>query len=181
MQEDRKITTAYAHALLEMAKESGSLQQVIDALQSLLTTPLLVSNAQHFYHPGYPAKTQKLLWELLLKKVTLPKILQNFLGVLLANHRIYMLPVIAKNFAEAALLAQGVHSGIVETAILLTDAELERLRLEISELLKLNVRLTQHVNHDLLAGFIVDVGDKRLDASLANKLNKLKYQMKNSQ
>jgi F-type H+-transporting ATPase subunit delta len=67
----------------------------------------------------------------------------------------------------------------VRTAVPLSDELRETIRKFLGEQLRREVILIHHVDAAVLGGLVVQVGDRRLDASLAQRLQKLHGQLLN--
>ncbi|MEI7653090.1 MAG: F0F1 ATP synthase subunit delta [bacterium] len=73
-----------------------------------------------------------------------------------------------KNFLKARLVDQSVMAQVYAPYMLSTD-EVKQIQSKY-EILK-GAQVTAHVDPTLLAGFVVEVGSKRIDCSLKSRLN----------
>jgi F-type H+-transporting ATPase subunit delta len=65
-----------------------------------------------------------------------------------------------------------VHAEVI-SATALSQANLDALKANIAAQINADVILTNKVDETLIGGFVVTVGDKQVDTSIAGKLNKL--------
>jgi F-type H+-transporting ATPase subunit delta len=103
------------------------------------------------------------------------QITQSFLKLVVNKGRAGILYDTAKQFIEQYNHIKGIVTAEVTSAIALTDAaKTEIVSLVKKELGAKEVIVKEKVNENLIGGFILKVGDKQFDASIANGLNKLK-------
>ena len=116
-----------------------------------------------------------------VKKETLIKIFSKVDGItkslfeiLISNKRIDILNHVALKYLALYDELKGKEIATVTTAIPLT-AELEKKILaKVKTLTSKKVELKNIVDESILGGFILRVGDKQYNASIANKLNTLR-------
>ena len=70
-------------------------------------------------------------------------------------------------------MLKGIVKAEVISAQPLSAANVQSLGNTIAQQINANVILTNKVDTSLIGGFIIKVGDKQLDESIAGKLNKL--------
>ena len=98
----------------------------------------------------------------------------GLLDVLQSNKRLNILNDIALKYSVLFDQQNGKEVAQVTTAFPLTgDLEIKVLA-KIKELTNKAVELENIVDENILGGFILRIGDKQYDASVSNKLNKLK-------
>jgi F-type H+-transporting ATPase subunit delta len=97
--------------------------------------------------------------------------------ILTRKNREPILPAIAREFHNAYNEYKGIGKAVVITAVPL-DA---KLRSEFEELVKKysdrkQVELIEKVDTAMIGGFILNVGDRQVDASINNKIKALKLE-----
>lgn len=97
------------------------------------------------------------------------------IDILTKKNREPLLPAIAAEFENAYNEYKGIEKATVTTTIAID----EKLKKEIEAMVKKlsnkkEVALTTKVDKDLIGGFILNVGDRQIDASVKNKLKALK-------
>lgn len=104
----------------------------------------------------------------------LPATAIAFIGLLFENNRLAILPQIAKQFAALKHDADGVAIAQITSAFELTEPQLHELIsvLELKFDLQLKPRLT--IDHSLIGGVRVAVGDQVLDMSVQAKLTHMR-------
>jgi F-type H+-transporting ATPase subunit delta len=104
----------------------------------------------------------------------LNEISTNLFDVLISNKRVNILNDIAIQYSILFDTFNGKQVAKVTTAIPMTK-ELEiKVLAKVKELTNKEVALENIVDETILGGFILRVGDKQYNASISNKLNKLK-------
>ena len=102
--------------------------------------------------------------------------LQRFLALVIRNKRVEYLPAILHNYRVLYRKEKGI-----TRAWLTTATENPELADKLAELMKLQgltqVDFKTEVNPDLIGGFIVQVDDKRLDASTASQLKTVRKEL----
>merc|ERR1711977_524025 len=100
---------------------------------------------------------------------------KNLIHLLVANQRLALLGDVAESYISLYNNAQGVKIAEVTTAVPLTS-ELENTVLaKVKELTgSTSVTIKNIVDTAIIGGFILRVGDLQYNASIANKLNRIK-------
>ena len=101
-------------------------------------------------------------------------ITKGLFDVLLTNKRIDILENIAVKYSELYDKLAGKEKATVITAVPMTHDMEIKVMAKVKELTSKAVDLKNIVDEDILGGFILRVGDKQYNASIANQLNKLK-------
>ena len=116
-----------------------------------------------------------------LKKETLNKIFpklntisSNLFNILVSNKRIYILGDITTKYSILFDELKGKEKAIVITAIPMTNTLEAKVLSKVKELTNKSVELENIVDETIIGGFILRIGDKQYNASVADKLNKLK-------
>ena len=170
----RYATALYGHAEDEHALDATidqmeGLGRLIDdsaELRSLLNSPLVDVNT-----------AARALREVLAGQ-GFGQIVQNFVGVVVANRRMRALRGIVGAFAALVAEKRGVVVAHVESAHPLSDVQVQQLRARLIEAGYGNVEIVRRVDASLLGGLIVRIGARLYDSSLKSRLQRLQYAMK---
>jgi len=176
-----KAAGRYAKSLIDLATENQALEaikddmfrfeQVVDdhsQLEAILKNPIVPLD-----------KKQGILNGLFGGKVN--AITESFFKLMVNKGRSGILFETAKQFMAQYQALKGIVNAEVTSAIALTDDN----RKAISELVKQSlganeVLIKEKVDEKLIGGFILKVGDKQFNASIANGLDKLKKEFAQS-
>ena len=104
----------------------------------------------------------------------LNSISSGLFNVLIANKRIDILGDVAAKYTVLFDELSGKEIAQVTTAIPMTEDLEIKVLAKIKELTNKAVELENIVDESILGGFILRIGDKQYNASVANKLNKLR-------
>lgn len=104
----------------------------------------------------------------------LNKISADLINLLITNKRIDILGAVATKYTELFDDLSGKEIAQVTTAFPMTDDLEIKVLAKVKELTSKAVTLENIVDESILGGFILRIGDKQYNASVANKLNKLK-------
>ncbi|RQO72229.1 ATP synthase F1 subunit delta [Pedobacter sp. KBW06] len=172
---ENKAASRYAKSLIDLSTEQNALEeikndmvlldQVIDQnpeLEAILKNPIVPLD-----------KKAGILDNVFGTKVN--AVTKAFLKLVVNKGRSEILFGTAKAFIQQYNAIKGIVTAEVTSATELTDAN----RAEIIAIVKKEVGanevvIKEKVNDKLIGGFILKVGDKQFDASIANGLNKLK-------
>lgn len=94
--------------------------------------------------------------------------------LLKANKRFAILEAIASQYSVLFDQLMGVEKAIVTTAFPITSELETQVLNKVKEFSKNKITLTNIVDESIIGGFILRVGDKQFNASVASKLQQLK-------
>jgi F-type H+-transporting ATPase subunit delta len=167
------VDRVYARALFEAAQEKGRLEPVRDQLEQVVTAAAEVPELRELLrNPQLDPRARAAALEDVLAGGD--ELLRNFLLVLVDKGRIGALELIAQEFERLVAEAEGVLSAELTTAIELTDDDERRLLKQIEDASGRKVEATRHVDPELIGGIVLQVGSRRLDASVLGRLDRLR-------
>jgi F-type H+-transporting ATPase subunit delta len=168
-----ELAQVYARSLFEVALEQGKLDVLREQLAQFADA--LDTNRQlavFFFSPYFSSEEKQQALQRAVEGAD-PTLL-NFLKVLIENHR---MPVIFRIRQEYQRLWDEENRTLpveVTSAIALDQATTESLARTIGERAKRKVTLQARVDPDILGGIVVRVGNSILDASIRNRLERLR-------
>ena len=169
----------YASALFDLASEQGvvtavegDLIKLGEALRGSTDLSDLIRNPQ----VGRDAAARAM--DGVAGVLALSPLTRNFLGVLAANRRLFALPDVIRAFSTIAAAQRGEVTAEVTTAHPLTDDQLAHLSQKLKAREGKEVKITTHVDPDVLGGLVVRIGSKQIDSSIRTRLNSLAQAMK---
>ena len=104
----------------------------------------------------------------------------SFLMLLITNKREAYLKDITRNFLESYRKGAGFKAARLTSAIELDPATIEQFKTLIRKHFNTEVDLTCTTDSKLIGGFVLQVEDQQIDASVAVKLKKLKRELLSS-
>jgi len=163
----------YAKAVLSIAIDQNTadavntdMKQMVNTfaeskdLNSMLQSPVIKSSAK-----------KQVLLEVFKNSNS---ITSNLIDTLITNRRLALLADVASSYNRLFDEYKGTQVAQVTTAVPLTDDLKVKVLAKVKELTGKDVEVESIIDESILGGFILRVGDKQYNASIANKLNKLK-------
>lgn len=168
-----EIARVYAEALFDSAKAAGKLDVIKEQLDQFADAVNENRELQLFLFSPYFSSAEK--QEGLAKAIdgAEPELV-NFLGVLAEKHRLPVIFRIRDRF-DSLWDEENKRLEVTVTSAVELDPELvERIGKEIEKQTGQTVELRSVVDGDVLGGLVLRVGNKVLDASIRNRLEKLR-------
>jgi F-type H+-transporting ATPase subunit delta len=174
---DSRAASRYVKSLLGLAVEKNALEAVHSDM--LLFSKVLDENRAFelvLRNPIIKHDKKRDILERIFEGKVHPLSMAIF-DILTRKNREALLPTIAREFHAAYNVYKGIGRAYITTAVPL-DAQLradfESIVKKISE--KDKVELTEKIDKEMIGGFILNVADRQIDASMKNKLKALKVQ-----
>lgn len=174
---ENKAGSRYAKSLIDLSTEQNLLEeikndmvlieQVIDQnseLEAILQNPVISLD-----------KKASILEEVFGKSVN--AITRSYLKLVVQKGRAGILYDTTKAFIRQYNEIKGIITAEVTSAIALTDANKADIIAVVKKDGAKEVLLKEKINEKLIGGFILKVGDRQFDASIAGSLNKLKKEL----
>lgn len=171
-----KSAIRYAKALIEMAIEQNALDNVLSDMKKIIALSEGSREFNSFLNSPI-IKTDKKI-EIIEKLVndahTLSK---GFIALIVKNGRSAMLPYIASGYCKLLEDHRGIVSGTITSAVALDADSRLKIHGKLSQIFKGDLQLKEQINPDLLGGFVISIGDKQIDASIARKIKNLRQEL----
>ena len=169
-----KVASRYAKSLIDLALEQNVLEEIkndalffVDTLRANSTLQAVLKN------PIIPlGKKNAIINEIFVSKVN--KTTAAFLKIVIDKGRSGILYSIAKEFLNQYNGFKKIFKAQVISATPLTQDNINKITAVVEDAVKGDVILTTLVDANLIGGFILTVGDKQFDTSIATSLAKLK-------
>lgn len=173
---DSKISVRYSKALFQLALEKKILEKVNQDMIFISEICKFPETKEFLHSPIIPpSKKSSILHKMFdgnVEKITL-----SLIDLVVKNGRESYLPAIARVFNSETMKYNGITESVLTTAVK-TDV---RVRKQISDLISkafsTKVELEEVVNPEIIGGFILRIDDKYIDASIRNKLRKIKKEL----
>jgi|SRR5690606_17632769 len=174
-----KVASRYAKSVIDLAREKNALEavhsdmlQIIDVLrqnsqlQAVLKNPIIKLD-----------KKENILRDIFGKTVN--PLLASFFTMLVKKGRGGVLYPTAKEFISQYNIEKGIIEASVTSASELSKEHFDQIANLIKQEYGKEVILTNKVDPSLIGGFVLTIGDRQIDTSIAGKLNKLEQHLKN--
>ena len=173
------LAVRYASALFDLATERKKLDQTASDLTRLKEVLAQSPDLRRFLRsPVLTREQQGQALNVLLGKVGVSDLTQNFVGLLAKNRRLFALGEVVETFLADLARRRGEISAEVTVAQSLSDSQTEAMNAAVKGALGDKVAITVTVDPSLLGGMVVKVGSRMIDNSLRTKIDKLQLAMK---
>ena len=169
----------YAAALLDLADEQKSLDQVSGDLQSLRSMIAESEDLRRLLNsPVISREAQRRAMSGVMEKAGIGQLTQRFVLVVARNHRLFALPAMIEGYLAELARRRGEITAKVTSARSLSDAQQAALLETLRGSVGTKVQLDLTVDPALIGGLVVKVGSRMIDSSLRSKLQRLQLAMK---
>lgn len=169
MAENVTIARPYAEAAFQLAKEANALgawSQALDRMAAVVNDPQMLECI------GNPGISSGVLKQLFLDVVggNLTVDQQNFVGVLVENERLGVMPEIRDLFTQLKNKAEAAQDATIQSAFAIDNVALAQLVSDLEGKFQCKIRATVTIDPELIGGVRIAVGDQVIDASVRGKL-----------
>lgn len=174
-----RAANRYAKALLDLALEKKQEELIYKDMQFIAETIAENSELEMLLSsPIYKiANQKKALTAVFDKKIS--ALSNNLIDLLATNKRMPLFQTIANQYSILYHKVKNVVEANVTTAIPLDDEMRRQILTKAKKLAKnKEINLKSTIDESIIGGFILRVGDVQIDASVLNKLGKLKRELK---
>lgn len=167
------VASRYAKSLFGLSQEQGNVDAVKADIEQIIAVIQANSQLQTVLkNPIISADKKYAILTALFEGKVNPLIL-SFFSILVKKGRGDLLLDIAQEFIREYNEVKGIVKATVISATALSENNLNNLASKIANEINAQVVLTNTVDPSLIGGFVVRIGDRQVDASIAGKLNKL--------
>ena len=172
-----QLARKYSRAIFEIAQEEDKLVEYGRELAGVQADIGSVPAAMSFLtNPQVETKAKK---ELLAKLFAdeLSKNAYSFLMLLVDKRRFALLEAITEDYQMLSNQARGILIADVTTAEPASAEQQDKIREKLAQVTGKKVELRLHENKGLIGGVVVKIGDRRIDGSVAGRLETLKKEL----
>ncbi|RED46416.1 ATP synthase F1 subcomplex delta subunit [Winogradskyella eximia] len=163
----------YAKAVLSLATDQKSAEAVNSDMKSIANAIAESEDLnQMLQSPVVRSSDKKAVLLAIFKNSNITT--NNLLDTLIANKRVPLLNEVALSYIHLYDELRGSQVASVTTAIPLTEDLKTKVLAKVKELTGKDAEVENIIDESILGGFILRVGDIQYNASIANKLDKLK-------
>jgi ATP synthase F1 delta subunit len=170
------IARVYADALFGVAKDRGKLDAIREQLGQVADAIAGNHDLQVFFFSPYFSSAEKRDGIARAVSGAEPELI-NFLELLAEKHRMPAIFRIRRRFDELWAVENKRLEVRLTSAVELDPAIVERVGAEIERQTGHRIDLESNVDEDILGGLVLRVGNMVLDASVRNKLERLRRQV----
>ena len=173
------VSGRYATALFELARDEESIDAVradLDQFNAMLAESDDLNRLVR--SPVFGADLQLKALGAVLDKAGISGVAANFLKVLTANRRLFLVADAIRAFKALVAKYKGEASADITVAEALSDKNLDALKTALKAVTGKDVSLNVKVDPAIIGGLVVKLGSRMIDSSLRTKLNSIKHAMK---
>lgn len=171
-----KVAGRYAQSLLELAEERNSTDAVMKDMEYLITATNESRDFHVFLNSPIINSTKK---NSILDKVfaDFQELSMSFVHLITKNRREMLLPLIAEEYLLKVKAMRGIVPVSITSAVALDAKVKEDILAKLNKGIEGEIELNEKIDADLIGGFVVRMGDTRIDASVSNQLKELKQRL----
>jgi F-type H+-transporting ATPase subunit delta len=172
-----KIRVRYAKALISNAEEQGVLDEVRNDMENILRILKSVPDLLQLLESPIinSAKKLEILYAIFAEKVQ--PLTLSFFRLTIENNREEHLPGMARIYIDFYKRARGIKIATLKTTTPIDKETRDSLINMIRKVFNAEIELHEETNKELIGGFILQVEDQQLDASVAGQLRKIKRKL----
>ena len=171
-----KIAGRYATALLELSIEQNKVDQVLSDMKYLLEVNNETRDFQLLLDSPIVKGDKKIaIFEELFGQFE--EVSTSFVKLITNNGRESYLPTIAEAFDAQVKEHRGIVPITIISAVPLANSTKEIILEKVEKGVNGKLEVTELIDSSLIGGFIVRMGDKQIDASVASQFNDLKQRL----
>lgn len=174
-----KVATRYARSLLQVTEAQKVTENVLGELTFFVENIRSHDDLVRVMHCPVVSSQEKVsIFTALGEKVKLSPLSINFIKTLCAHGRLAMMADVVSVFSRLFDRVRGVCHVRVVSAVDLSDKRKKEMEALLATKAKGELKLSYHIDEDVIGGFVIDVDGVIYDASLKTELMKLKQTMK---
>ena len=173
---DSKIPVRYARALFRSALEKNITDKVNSDLAFVSDVCILPEFKEILENPVIKASDKKRVFAKLFEG-RVEKITMSLIDLVINNGRESYLPAIARVFRSETMSHSGITECLLTTAVQVDEIIKKQIKDLISSVFNTTVSLTENIDEEIIGGFILRIDDNYIDASVRNKLRKIKREL----
>ena len=174
-----KISVRYARALLQTAQEQGCEDAVYEGLARFAHNySLAIAQFNEVLADPIVAPEEKVKLIEMAVGEPMHGTLKQFIAFVAEQKREDKIFLIALKYMEMYRTKHGILNTRVTTATELTEASYDKIKAFIKQTFDAEARIDAKIDPSLIGGFILDIENTRMDASVAGQLNALKNRLK---
>ena len=163
----------YAKAVLSIATDQKSTEVVNNDMKLITSTIGKSEDLNHMLQsPVVRSSDKKAVLTSVFKNANV--VTTNLIDTLISNKRLTILNDVASSYIQLYDQMRGTQVATVTTAVPLTADLKSKVLVKVKELTGKEAEVENIIDESILGGFILRVGDIQYNASISNKLDKLK-------
>ncbi len=176
---DSKISVRYSRALFQSALEKKILDKVNQDMIFISEVCKIPETKDFLHNPVIPPSKKTSIFHNVLGN-NVEKITLSLIDLVVKNGRESHIPAIARVFIHETLKYKGITESVLTTAVKVDPRIKKQIEDLISQVFKTKVEIEEKIDKEIIGGFILRIDDNFIDASIKNKLRKIRKELKGS-
>lgn len=173
---DSKISVRYSRAIFQSALEQNNLDKVNQDMIFISEICKIAETKEFLRSPIIPPSKKAGIFHKMLDG-NVEKITLSLVELIVKNGRESFIPAIARDFIYEYKKHMGITDSVLTTAVKVDEKVKKQISDLISGIFKTKVDLKENVDPEIIGGFILQIEDNYIDASIKNKLRKIKKEL----
>jgi len=167
-----RAATRYSKASLDYAIEKNIANIIEKDFKDILLTVSSSNDLRDFL--SNPVLPSQLKFKTLIEVFsTINDETKSIISLLSNNRRLHLLPAVAEHFISSYQKSQGKITALVTSAIALDESTIKQVLNKAKQMTSFQVELKNKIDPSIIGGFVLNVGDFQVNASIASQLNAL--------
>ncbi|HEX6429387.1 MAG TPA: ATP synthase F1 subunit delta [Niastella sp.] len=176
-----RLAARYAKSLIDLANERNQVETVYEDMQYLQALCKESRDFLALMRSPVVKADKKVAIVLAVTKGKISELTDSFNRLMITKGRESLLPEISSAFIDQYKLQKGIHTIKLTTAVPVTEEVKKQIISRIQSQTGMNnIDLKVSVDEEIIGGFVLEVGDQLVDASILYDLNKIKTQFLNN-
>ena len=168
----RRYARALADAVFDNKLDANKIAGTLDDLEALLVSSQELRVV--WENPAVAAEQKRAVLDAIARKMSLPKLVRNFMAVLIDHRRVSQLGQIAREFGAEMNDRLGLAEAEITTARVLSTSERKQMEKKVAEVIGKNIKARYNIDANVLGGAVIRVGSTVFDGSVRGQLQRLK-------
>ena len=173
---DSKISVRYSRALFQSALEKKILDKVYQDMLLISELCLTPETKELLNSPIVVPSKKKMIFHKIFEG-NIENITLSLIDLVVKNGREAFIPAIARVFIDETMKYKGITKSVLTTAVEVSPSVKKQISDLISGVFNTKVELEEIIDAEIIGGFILRVDDNYIDASIRNKLRKIKKEL----
>lgn len=170
-----RIAGRYSQSLIDLAVEQGKLDRVLSDVQTLKQALGNRDLSLMIKSPIIHASNKIAAFDAIFQD-KLDELTMSFMRLITKKGREEFLPDIVDSFMDHYRKLKNIIAIKIISAVALSEEQVEQIKNKVGATpgFEGTIEVSKEVNPSIMGGVIIEIGDKKYDASVAHQLDKLK-------
>ncbi len=173
---ESKISVRYAKALFQSALEKNVLDEVNEDMVFISFVCAATEFKDFLNNPVIDTESKKKVMSNIFKK-NVGETTMLLINLVVKNGRESFLPAIARVLRSDTQRYRGITECLLTTAVKINESLKKQISDFVASGFQTKVDLKENIDSEIIGGFILRVDDNYIDASIRNKLRKIKKEL----